>query len=196
VAEIAVKEYLEGSFPQDQQTIKGEIKLAESELARAGDRLAWSEKQMKEKRVSEAQLLADRMARQKSEIGLQNARTKLAVLQKYTKVKQIAELEANVKKCESDERAKGQARLVADEALADAERKLAVDAMNATEGRAIVALDESITLFDEGKPDAARARLDAAKMLWHEGEEARAKARYRAVKDRIRAEADKLRGGK
>ena len=44
--------------------------------------------------------------------------------------------------------------------------------------------------------EAARARLDSAKLLWREGEEARAKARYRAVKDRIRAEADKVRGGK
>ena len=43
VAEINVKEYIEGIYPQEMKTIQGEIKLAESELARAQDRLEWSD---------------------------------------------------------------------------------------------------------------------------------------------------------
>jgi len=42
VAEIAVKEYEEGIFLQDEATCKGEIKLAESDLARSSDRVDWA----------------------------------------------------------------------------------------------------------------------------------------------------------
>lgn len=106
VAQISVKEYLEGSFPQDQQTINGEIKLAESELERAKDRLDWSKKMLAMKYVSDSQVLADDMAKKKSDISLSNARLKMVVLKDFTKLKQTTELEANVKKAESDELAK------------------------------------------------------------------------------------------
>ncbi|MDB5350058.1 MAG: macA 6 [Planctomycetota bacterium] len=106
VAEIAVNEYLNGTFPQEKQTIQGEIKLAEAELARASDRLTWSMEMLRNKYVSESQVLADKMSRQKSEITLLNANTKAKVLEKYTKDKQTTELEANVKKAVSDELAK------------------------------------------------------------------------------------------
>ena len=46
VAEIAVVEYEEGIFKQDQATIEGEIKLAESELARARDSIEFAKDQL------------------------------------------------------------------------------------------------------------------------------------------------------
>jgi hypothetical protein len=196
VAEISVKEYLEGSYPQDVQTAVGEIKLAESDLLKAVDVLDFVEKMRDKNMLDGTKVLAARMSQQKCEIGLQNAKKKLEVLQTFTKIKQTTKLEANVKKCESNERWKGQARLVADNALAAAKRHLAVEGTTEGETRAIVALDEAITLFDEGKAGPARARLDAAKMLWREGQESRAKAQFTAVKDRVRAEAAKVRGGK
>jgi len=42
VAEIAVVEYVEGIFKQDFATVEGEIKLNESDLSRAEDRLDWA----------------------------------------------------------------------------------------------------------------------------------------------------------
>ena len=106
VAEISVNEYLEGTYPQEQQTIKGEIKLAESELARATDRLDWSQSMLKNQYVSASQVLADSMSKSKSEISLANANKKWYVLENFTKQKQITELRANVNKAESDELAK------------------------------------------------------------------------------------------
>ena len=108
VAQIAVKEYLEGTFIQEEQTIQSDIKLAQSELERATDRLNWSEKMKIKSYVSDSQVLADKMSKQKSEISLSNARTKLDVLRKYSKEKQVTELEASVKKAESDKFAKEQ----------------------------------------------------------------------------------------
>ena len=42
VAQIAVKEYVEGIFVQDKATADGEISLAKSDLARASDRVDWA----------------------------------------------------------------------------------------------------------------------------------------------------------
>ncbi len=106
VAEISRDEYILGSYPQETQTIEGEIKLAESELERAADRLKWSEGMFKMDYVSESQVLADRMAKQKSDISLLNARKKMEVLKKYTMDKNVTELDANIKKALSDELAK------------------------------------------------------------------------------------------
>src|SRR3954447_13910671 len=55
VAEIAVTEYVEGIYKQDKATILGEIKLAESELTRASDRVDWATRMNKKGYVSEAQ---------------------------------------------------------------------------------------------------------------------------------------------
>ena len=42
LAEIAVEEYEEVTYPRDLDTVEGEIKLAESDLKRAEDRLDWA----------------------------------------------------------------------------------------------------------------------------------------------------------
>ncbi len=90
--ELKAREYLEGIYPQELKTIEGEIKLNQSELARADDRLEWSNDMVKLKYITEAQNKADLFAKQKAEFNLQQARQKLDVLQKYTKPKQVKTL--------------------------------------------------------------------------------------------------------
>jgi len=106
VAEIAVKEYRDGIYPQDLQAFDGEITLAESNLTKARDRLGWSDRMLQKKYVSLAQNLADRGALLNAEIALANARTKKETLVKYTRDKTIKELEAEVEKARSDMLAK------------------------------------------------------------------------------------------
>jgi RND family efflux transporter MFP subunit len=106
VAEIAVREYLEGTFLQDRLNIEGEITLAESELKRSIEKLDWSEKMLKNQYISEGQVLADRLSKLKAEISKRQAAKKMVVLEQYTKQKQETELLANVEKARSDELAK------------------------------------------------------------------------------------------
>ena len=106
VAEIAVKEYLQGTFLQDRLNIQGEITLAESELKRAVERLDRSEKMLKNQYISEGQVLSDRLAKLKAEISKRQASKKMDVLEQYTKQKAETELQANVEKAKSDELAK------------------------------------------------------------------------------------------
>ena len=103
VAEIAVVEYVEGIFKQEMETAKGEIALAQSNLKLAEDRY-----------VSHGKLIPEAIAVQKAKFELEQAQTKQAVLEKYTRGKTVAKLKSEVQKARSDERAK--------EAIHDRER--------------------------------------------------------------------------
>lgn len=108
VAEIAVKEYEEGIYQQDKATINGEIKLAESDLARAADRVDWANRMFDKGYVSRAQKVSEELNHQKARFALEQAQSKLSVLENFTKAKTIKELKSEVEKALSDELAKKQ----------------------------------------------------------------------------------------
>lgn len=108
VAEIAVKEYEEGVYKQNRETCMIDIKLAESTLKSAEDRLDWSDRMLTKGYVSVGQNLSDRLNLQKAKFSLEQAQTKMTVLEKFTRDKTIKELQADVEKAKSDEKAKEQ----------------------------------------------------------------------------------------
>jgi multidrug efflux pump subunit AcrA (membrane-fusion protein) len=95
-AEIARKEYLEGTYKQEEQLIQSEIFLAEENLrraqiaARSGLRLA--DKGI----VKPLQIEADKFTVEKARLELEAAQTKLRVLQEYTKNKMLKQLESAI----------------------------------------------------------------------------------------------------
>ena len=108
VAQIAVKEYKEGIYLQDKATIQGEIKLAESDLTRAADRVDWATRMYEKGYVSKAQKVSEELNFAKAKFTLEQSQSKLNVLELYTKAKTIKELESEVEKSLSDELAKKQ----------------------------------------------------------------------------------------
>jgi HlyD family secretion protein len=106
VAEIAVVEYKEGIFKQDLATVEGEIKLAESDLSRAEDRVEWAQRMYVKGYVSLAQKVSEELALKKARFAKEQAESKKMVLVNYTKDKTIKELESEVEKARSDELAK------------------------------------------------------------------------------------------
>jgi HlyD family secretion protein len=106
VAEYAVKEYTLGIYLQDLATYKGQIKLAESDLERAIDRLQWSTDMKKKGYVSIATNIADQLTKQQADFDLEQAKMQLEVLEKYTKEKQIKSLNSDVEKAKADELSK------------------------------------------------------------------------------------------
>jgi hypothetical protein len=91
--ELAVEEYEEVNYPRDLATVRGEIKLAESDLARS--------KASEELNRKKAQF-----ARKKAQFALEQAQSKLKVLTLYTKGKTVKELVSEAEKAKSDELAK------------------------------------------------------------------------------------------
>lgn len=100
-AEIAKKEYVEGTFTQEEQLIQSEIFISEENLRRAQEYLNYSERLSSRGYVTPQQLEGDRFAVEKARTELQAAKTKLRVLQEYTRPKMLKQLESDIKSSEA-----------------------------------------------------------------------------------------------
>jgi HlyD family secretion protein len=100
-AEIARTEYLEGTFRQEEQTILGEIFVAEENLRRAQQYARYSELLAAKGYITALQLEGDRFAVDKARNDLETARTRLRVLQEYTKEKMLKQFDADIKTAEA-----------------------------------------------------------------------------------------------
>jgi HlyD family secretion protein len=95
-AVISKREYLEGTYVQERQIIESEVFVAEENLNRAKEYYEYSKKLATKGYVNELQLEADRFAVEKSEKELAAARTKLKVLDEFTKAKMVKQLESDI----------------------------------------------------------------------------------------------------
>ena len=193
VAQIAVREYLDGTFLQEEQTIQSDIKLSQSEMERAKDRLGWSQRSLEKGTTDKSVVLNDRMNLQKAEISLANARTRLSVLRKYSKEKTVTELEAAVQKAEAGVSKAQTEYQDAANALENARRRLPTDGLTDGERRALVALDEAIQSLDEGKIEPATVKYQEAREAYDQEQARRVRERFTALKTRIHRAADEVR---
>lgn len=101
-AQISKQEYLDGTFKQEEQVIRGELSVAQEDLRRAEDYARHSEKLAAKGYVTSLQLEADKFAVEKAKISVETAKTKLNVLRNYTKVKMLSQLEADIRTAEAN----------------------------------------------------------------------------------------------
>jgi len=101
-AQIARREYLEGTFRQEEQILLGEISVAEENLRRAEDYAAYSQKLAAMDFVTQLQLEADLFAVEKSKMDLATAKTKIEVLREFTRAKMLTQLDADIKIAEAN----------------------------------------------------------------------------------------------
>lgn len=95
-AVIAKREYLEGTNLQERQLIESEMFVAEENLTRSKEYYKYSQKLASKGYVNENQLEADRFAVDKAQKDLDTAKTKLLVLDEFTKPKMVSTLEAAI----------------------------------------------------------------------------------------------------
>lgn len=95
-AVIAKKEYIEGTYINERQTIEGEVFVAEENLSRAQEYYEYSKKLAVKDFVNDLQLEADKFAVEKYRKELQAAKTKLKVLDEFTKAKTVKQLESDI----------------------------------------------------------------------------------------------------
>ena len=95
-AVIALREYLEGTYVQERQTIESEIFVAEENLSQAKEYYEYSKKLASKGYVNQLQLEADQFAVEKSAKELEAAQTKLKVLDHFTKEKTVKQLESDI----------------------------------------------------------------------------------------------------
>lgn len=95
-AVIAKQEYLEGVYVQERTTIEGEVFVAEEDLSRAQEYLQYSRKLADKGYISEQMLEADAFAVENARKVLEAAKTKLRVLDEFTKAKMVKQLGADI----------------------------------------------------------------------------------------------------
>lgn len=107
-AQIAKREYEEGTFKQDEELLNSEVFVAEENLRRAEEYARYSEKLSARGYITPPQLEADRFAVKKAGADLSVAKTKLTVLRDFTKAKMVNQFDADIKvaeaKLKSDEK--------------------------------------------------------------------------------------------
>jgi biotin carboxyl carrier protein len=108
IAEIAVTEYVEGTFKREWETVLGEIAIAEKKRELAEAQLAVLERKSKQDKGEgmRLELMAARIALQEKVFGYEQALTKKTVLERYTKDKMVRKLQSEVEKARSNELAK------------------------------------------------------------------------------------------
>lgn len=92
VAQISVREYLEGTYKQLLQDAEALITIAEENLRASKNSLDHSEKMFRKGYVSELDLEGSRFAVERSELELGSAKTARDVLMKFTKEKTLEDL--------------------------------------------------------------------------------------------------------
>lgn len=95
LAEIDLRKYIEGDFPQEKREIEGEVLIAQEELKRAHDRVIYSERLRRKGYLSAGEAEADKFAETKAQNTLNLGKEKLHVLEKFTRERTEAELSAN-----------------------------------------------------------------------------------------------------
>jgi HlyD family secretion protein len=95
-AELALREYRDGLLDQDLKSMQGRISLAEAQLSRASDRLAWSERMAAKGYLSRLQASNDREAMIRCTVELKQAQTELDIYRRFRVPKTLISLEAEV----------------------------------------------------------------------------------------------------
>jgi HlyD family secretion protein len=93
---IAKEEYLDGTYVQERQTIESEVFVAEENVSRAIEYYEYSKKLAAKGYVNQLQLQADKFSVENTKKLLDAAKTKLKVLDEYTKAKMLKQLESDI----------------------------------------------------------------------------------------------------
>jgi multidrug efflux pump subunit AcrA (membrane-fusion protein) len=102
VAQITLREYRDGIYPQDLQLIRQYIESCQIEQRRSASNLKWSREMLAMSFRTPFQVRGDELALQNAEIALKEAEGMLERLAKWTGPKIIKSLEANVAAIQAD----------------------------------------------------------------------------------------------
>jgi hypothetical protein len=174
VAEIAILEYEQGIFKQDEATAMGELKLEETALSRAGDMIEYAKGRLAEikkaSRGSAADLANEYTYEDKiieferrepiARRAVEKARSKLKMLQEFTRPKHVKELQAAVEIARAEELGK-QARLGLETAkLKELQEPVKTRERPTREQHILALLDQAIPIEERLQAKLTQAETD------------------------------------
>ncbi|MCX5645480.1 MAG: efflux transporter periplasmic adaptor subunit [Phycisphaerae bacterium] len=109
-----------GQYATDLVKAEGNIAMAEQEVKKNDDYYTWSQRLAQQKYLSATQLQTDELTLRKSQLNLTVAKSSLELMEKYTRQRQLVQLQSDVNQAEAAldrAKAKAHANLVQAEAL-------------------------------------------------------------------------------
>jgi len=101
IAELAVREYREGTVQETLKGMEGAIALADSDLSRANQRLEWTKRMNEKGYASFAQAMSDKDVVSRMNYTLQRQVASLNLFKRFTEPKTIKSLQGQVKAAET-----------------------------------------------------------------------------------------------
>ena len=95
-ARIKLDEYLNGLFPQKQQLLGDQLDVAQEGVRQAEQTLGFSLAMFRRGFLTQMAVEADRYSAERAKMDLRQAKTKLTVLEEYTRKKQLGNLNAEL----------------------------------------------------------------------------------------------------
>jgi HlyD family secretion protein len=96
LAELDLKKYVEGDFPQAVRQAEAEITLAAEEVQRASEKLSWSRRLHAQRYLSLMELQADELAHKKAQLELDLAKERKRLLEDFSHRRELAALRSAV----------------------------------------------------------------------------------------------------
>jgi RND family efflux transporter MFP subunit len=146
-AKIARKEYLEGTFRNEERLIKSEVFVAEQNLRTAQLSYESAQRLAAKGLVTPLQLDGAQFAVQKAQNELDNANGKLEVLNKYTKEKMLKQFDSDIATAEAKVKAEESSHAIEEGKLKDVEEQLAKCTIKAPADGQVVYANK----FDRGR---------------------------------------------
>jgi hypothetical protein len=190
-AEMSVKT-LEESFPKDLMTVESEIKLNNAELAKSEDQLATMKSKIKPGMPKPDAVMAAEMRLAKAKISLQNAKTKMDVLVRYSKKKKDQNLKEGTEKAKLESFLRKQELDQAAEAHSLVERHAQEEKLLPDEKAALLAVVEASDLFEVNNAKSAREKLAEARATWEKAQQQRADTRFENLRVRAKVVAGSM----
>ncbi|GHT23144.1 hypothetical protein FACS189419_06700 [Planctomycetales bacterium] len=123
-AELTLKEYIEGTYKQNQKTYENDIFKAEEDVRTKEDSLAFYKRLLERGYVTDAKVDTDIIDLDKAKNELSIAKLKLHVLDNYTKEKSVVEYQAKIEASKSKRTSKQQSLRIDEEKLKHLEKVL------------------------------------------------------------------------
>jgi RND family efflux transporter MFP subunit len=164
-AKLALQEYESGTFLQEEQALQSDEFVARETLRRAEEYLRYSERLASRGYVTEVQLEADRFGVEKARKELDSARTKLEVLNRFTKQKALNKLRADVETAEARLASRENSHKLDAEKLTQIEAQLAQCIITAPTSGQVVYATESRSGGSTGDPVIAEGKMVRERQL-------------------------------
>lgn len=142
VAEISVKEYIEGTYKKELQDAETQITIALENLRTSQNVLEHSRRMFRKGYISSLELEGQQFSVQRSQLELDSARTAKDVLENFTKVKMLEDLQSQVETAKARMESERAAFALEESRLKRLEDQLAFCVIHAPQGGMVVFANE------------------------------------------------------